>query len=330
MVKRLSFLSASVLALSFLLPAAMPSREAPFQAEKRLAVRLASEARAIIGDGLIGVEYSEITTTVGHKDAKTLSTAADFPALAVQWLLEAGVKRGDAVAVNASGSFPALVIASLAATEAVGARPLLIASLGSSSWGANRPEFTWAHMETRLRGAFPAWKSVAMSLGGDGDEALGMSPEGRAALYGAITGSGVPMLVPGPGEDAVSSRMRLWKERNGGELPALLINIGGNEAFWGPGGHDAPAAEGLLRPGEAGTAGGGVGGRFHREGRPVIHLLNIKRMAVAYGISLAGNPDSPVWRLPDPPLGARIAAALAALACLAAIPPLARGGGASA
>ncbi len=70
------------------------------------AVAAAVRAQAAVGDRIIGPEYTEITTTLGPLAAKKLSLHPDFAALAVRYLLAAGVGPGDRVAVNFSGSFP--------------------------------------------------------------------------------------------------------------------------------------------------------------------------------------------------------------------------------
>ncbi len=211
MVNRLVVCAGAILGLSLLLPAMAPKAPAPFIEEKKKAVLLAEEARNAIGEKLLGVEYSAITTTVGHRDAKLLSLAPDFPALLVGWLGEAGIGEGDAVAINTSGSFPALAIASLAAVRAIGARPLMISSLGASSWGANRPEYTWAHIEQDLRRHWPWYASIATSMGGDGDDARDLMPEGRQALREALRVAGVPIILIERDTDPVTARMRLWQ-----------------------------------------------------------------------------------------------------------------------
>ena len=93
--------------------------------------------------GLIGLGSSPITTSLGNLEAKRTTTNPDFAALVVMLLDQAGVRRGDAVAVGASGSFPALTVAALCAAESLGARALVIGSLGASEWGANDPRFDW-------------------------------------------------------------------------------------------------------------------------------------------------------------------------------------------
>jgi len=65
--------------------------------------------------GLIGPQYSPLFTTVGHLEAKRTTTNPAMAALLVHLLQEAGVEPGDRIAIGASGSFPALMIASLSA-----------------------------------------------------------------------------------------------------------------------------------------------------------------------------------------------------------------------
>jgi poly-gamma-glutamate system protein len=117
--------------------------------------------------GLIGVEYTDITTTLGSLSAKRTSTNPAFAAVVVDMLDQAGVRPGDRVAVSFSGSFPALNIAVLSAARVMDLHPVIISSVGSSMYGANQPEMTWLDMERILadKGLFP-YRSNAASLGG--------------------------------------------------------------------------------------------------------------------------------------------------------------------
>ena len=93
------------------------------------------------GTGLIGLERSPITTSLGSLEAKRTAANPNFAGLVAALLRAAGVRAGDAVAVGASSSFPAFIIAALSAAEAMDVEPIVISSLGSSEWGANIPEF---------------------------------------------------------------------------------------------------------------------------------------------------------------------------------------------
>ena len=105
------------------------------------------------GSGLIGIEYSDITTSLGDLRAKQTSLNPTFAGLVVKWLREAGVRRGDRIAVTFSGSFPALNLAVLCASEVMGLDSFVISSIGASIYGANIYGFTWLDMENRLNQA---------------------------------------------------------------------------------------------------------------------------------------------------------------------------------
>ena len=78
------------------------------------------------GTGLIGAEFTAITTTLGVLEAKRTTTNPAFAALMVRYLREARLQPGDVVAVGASGSFPALILATLAACKALDLQPAVI------------------------------------------------------------------------------------------------------------------------------------------------------------------------------------------------------------
>ena len=100
--------------------------------------------------GMIGLDYSFITTTVGNLEAKRTSTNPNMAAVVVDMLHELKLQPGDKVAVNCSGSFPALNIAVMCALQELQLEPYLISSFGSSTHGANDPEFTYLDMEQLL------------------------------------------------------------------------------------------------------------------------------------------------------------------------------------
>ncbi len=103
-------------------------------------------------------------------EAKRTATSPDFAALMVKYFNEAGLREGDVVAVGASGSFPSLIIATLAASRAMNLEPILIYSIGASMYGATIPEFTFIEMldAIRAKGILPYY-IAAVSLGGDDD-----------------------------------------------------------------------------------------------------------------------------------------------------------------
>jgi poly-gamma-glutamate system protein len=244
------------------------------------------------GTGFIGLEASAITTSAGRLEAKRTTTNPNFAGLVVSLLHEAGARRGDAVAVGASSSFPALIVASLSAAKVMGLEPLVISSLGASEWGANIPEFHWADMEDCLRAAGVLdVRPVARAIGGDEDVGRDMSPEGRALLESRGRAGGVPFLEESGLERNVASRMKIYDEAAGARPIKAFVNIGGS---WANLGTNAEVLK--LRPGLADAVvipphgERGVIQAMAAEKVPVIHLLNIKGLCERYGLPWDPRP----------------------------------------
>jgi poly-gamma-glutamate system protein len=243
------------------------------------------------GTGLIGLETSAITTSAGRLEAKR-TTNPNFAALVVSLFHEAGARRGDAVAVGASSSFPALIVAALSAAKVMGLEPLVISSLGASEFGANIPGFIWTDMEDCLRIAGVLTISpIARAIGGDEDVGRDMSPEGRTLLESRIRAGGVLFLEESDLERNVELRMKLYRECAGTRPIKAFVNIGGSSANIGTN------AEVLkLRPGLASgvfippPAERGVLQAMAAEKIPVIHLLNIKGLCERYGLPWDPRP----------------------------------------
>jgi poly-gamma-glutamate system protein len=258
------------------------------------------------GTGLVGVERSEITTSAGRLEAKRTTTNPEFAALVVSLLHEAGVRRGDAVAVGASSSFPALIVATLAAAEAMGLEPLVISSLGASEYGANIPGFNWADMEDCLRAAGVLdVRPIARAVGGDEDVGRDMSPEGRALLESRIRSGGVPFLEEPDLERNVARRMELYRESAGKRPIKAFVNIGGSWANIGTDAEVLKVEPGLARdvflppPDRRGVIQAMAAAKV-----PVIHLLNIKGLCERYGLPWDPRP------LPRPEEGGFAASAV--------------------
>ena len=166
--------------------------------------------------GLIGLEHSAITTSVGHLEAKRTSTNPNSAGLVAYLLNACGVKRGDVIAVGASSSFPALIVATLAAASALEVHPLVISSLGASQWGANSPEFHWLKMWNCLHEhtAFSI-QPIALSLGGGRDRGEDMDESGRMLLRKSIQKTGIRFLSEPDLAENVRLRMSLYRENAG-------------------------------------------------------------------------------------------------------------------
>ena len=242
--------------------------------------------------GLIGIELSPITTTLGNIESKRTTTNPNFGGLAAFLLSEAGVKAGDTVAVGASGSFPALIIAVLAAAKAMDLRLLLIVSLGASEWGANDPAFTWLEMSECLAAKrLLDVKPIALAVGGGEDVGHEMGAGGRSGLMEKIRRSGIAFIDEPDLERNVRARLQAYDAAAAGRPIHAFVNVGGS---WANIGTDAGVLK--LRPGlvdavpSTAAVGRGVLLTMAARGVPVIHLLNIPGLAERYGLPWDPRP----------------------------------------
>lgn len=240
--------------------------------------------------GLIGREADELMTSLGSLEAKRTTTNPNFAGLLVHLLCRAGVAPGSRIAIGSSGSFPALLLASLAAARALEAEPVAIISLGASSYGATGAGFNLLHLyELLLREGVFSTPPAAVTLGGERDVGLGFDPELRERLIRQISDSGLPFIQEPDLSSNVRMRMRIY-----GDV-AAFINIGGAYANLGTSSRVLELQPGLNRkvplPPESRR---GVIAEMAARGVPVIHLLYIKGLAAKYGL-----PWDPV-PLPQP------------------------------
>lgn len=232
------------------------------------------------GSCFIGPRHSPLFTTLGQLEAKRTTLNPDLAGLMVHLLRQAGVSAGDEVAVGASGSFPGLLLATLAAAEALGAEPLTVLSLGASSYGATRPELHLLdlHGLWRREGILEGRLS-AVSLGG-ADDVGGEFEEGiREGLIRQIQAEGV-LLIHEPVLSAnVAERMGLYG------ASAVFVNVGGAQANLGTSPRVLEVSPGLNLDLEAPPRPGrGVLFEMAAQGIPVIHLLHVRGLALQYGL----------------------------------------------
>ncbi len=247
------------------------------------------------GSGLIGEERTVITSDRGVSAAKILAGNPNFAAAFVELLHQAGIRKGDTVAVGLTGSIPGWNIAMLAACRATGVQPVVITSVGASDWGANRPDFTWLDMETLLRdnGVLP-YKSVAASLGGGADIGRGISPEGRDLIRKAITRNDVSSIEGETLEDIVSRRMEIYEGSLGSHHYAAYINIGGGLASLGGALNARLIPHGFARTlPELNYPVRAVINRMAEQQIPIINLTDVAKMAERYDLPAIVGRDAP-------------------------------------
>jgi poly-gamma-glutamate system protein len=260
--------------------------------------------------GYIGVEYSGMTTSLGDLAAKRTTANPGMAALMVALLDEAGVEPGDRIAIGASGSFPAATIATLAAARAMGLEAALIVSLGSSSWGSNIPGYPYLAMHEAARPVL-GYDILALSLGGDGDSGGGMDDEARARLLSAIDRSGLYAIDAAEDAGAVRRRMELYDNFANGKRYAAFVNIGGATANVGSGSGALTLEPGVNRPpSEAVSELPGAAFGMAARGVPVVNVLDIRALALEYGLPWDPVPfprigDSPVYLVRDERVYAR-------------------------
>lgn len=188
--------------------------------------------------GLIGLSMTEITTDSGDLYAKRSSVNPNMAAIFVEWLSELDLKEGDTVAVQATGSYPAIDTAMLAAIKTLKLKPLIIFSAGASQFGANRPGFTWPDIYHNLveKGIFD-YDILGITLGGSHDNGYGMTPGAILKLNDAIKRNDYKVINI-PYEDAtntsIATRIKMYKEAIGADDKIkAYINVGGNMASIG-------------------------------------------------------------------------------------------------
>jgi poly-gamma-glutamate system protein len=238
--------------------------------------------------GLIGEAMTAATSYTGVLAAKQISVNPNFAAVVVDMLKRAGVKKGDAVAIGYSGSFPALNICVMAAVQTLELEPIGIASASASQWGANRPDLLWVDMELALLEAgLVNFRSVAASLGGVEDRGVGMAEETRRTLLAGTKRVGLPEIESESFTESINKRMSLYHDiaRERGARIRAYINVGGGATSVGKTLGKKAMHSGLnLELPPAARNIDSVMTRFLNEKVPVIHLVRVADIAARYGL----------------------------------------------
>lgn len=238
--------------------------------------------------GLVGTEWSGITTTLGSVESKRTTVNPDFAALLARLFLESGLKKGDCIAANCSGSFPALNLACIAAADTVGLDAIMVTSVGSSMYGGNREDFTYLDMEQHLyRHALIRNKSTAYSLGGQADIGREFNTEALDPIKKRLDSYGLTFFYEEDFKQNLQSRYAFYMSSLG-KSPKAFINIGGNLLSLGEYNEALLNEKILLNP--ASPARTGLVGLFLKSGIPVFYLLNIKSIALYYALPF--DPDT--------------------------------------
>lgn len=243
--------------------------------------------------GLIGYEYSPITSEQGSFSAKSTTTNPNFAALVVQFLKDIDVKEGDCVAVGMTGSFPALNISVCAALQTLKLKPVIIYSVASSSWGATDPDFTCLDMLKVLNdsGIFK-FNTIAASIGASQDIGRGLSLEGVEMIKESIKRNKVELIYDENIQNNISRRMQLYDSCAAGNPIKAYINVGGGIASLGssvngdriPPGLNKSLALDIFKDKK------GVTFEMAKNGIPVIHMLDITALSATFNMPVKPIP----------------------------------------
>lgn len=251
--------------------------------------------------GLIGSQFSLITTDEGDLDSKLTTLDPNFAAALVELYTQLSLSAGDTIAVLVTGSMPGGNLAALIAAREMGLTPIVIASVGASQWGANIPGFTWLDMEAKLfeRG-FINTRSIAASIGGRNDQGRLLSPRGRRIIRKTISDYNIPLIHHESLEDNITERMTLFEQRLPLSHYKAVINVGGGVASLGTNLNPKLIPPGIVRRTflqSISRADGlkGVISRFADQDVPLIHILNIR--------SLTKQLKMPFAPIPTPEIG---------------------------
>ena len=242
--------------------------------------------------GMIGQEYTPITTTIGELPAKRTATNPDFAAALVRQIASLQLARGTPVVIVVSGSFVGGDIAAITATETLGLRPIVIASLSASMWGANEPEFNLTDMLASLRERnVIRTRAVAAVLGGGGAIGGSMDADGVAALRRSAARDGVPIVEARPVAAVIDALLTRINAAAAHARPGAVINVGGALIGLGSCRESYEWSPGLTRrapPCSDGTPG--LAMRLAADGLPVLHIINMRRLALEWGLPFDPTP----------------------------------------
>ena len=248
---------------------------------------------------LIGEKNTLITTDRGNLTAKLTSLNPNFAGVMVDMFKKVRLKKGDRIAVSCTGSFPGINIAVMSAAKVLGLDLIMISSVGASMFGATDTTFTWLDIEALLNneGIFP-YKSVAASLGGGRDLGRSLTRSGRSMIIKAIERNKVELVHENSLEKNIKKKMEIFEKEAEGKNIKLYVNIGGGLSSLGSTINGRLVSPGLHRylylknlPIK------GTMFLFAERGVPILHLLDILRIAEIYELPIAPEP------LPEPGTG---------------------------
>lgn len=257
-------------------------QSALWQEQMELGITL-SRADDKLKTGFIGVEWSNLTTTLGSLEAKRTSADPLWAAQFLHWFEKQGLQAGDPVVIYSSSSFPAMLFSAVVAAESAGLRVLLAVSLGSSTWGANREDFPLPAMwKTLTEGGYVKTRPAFYTPGGAAEAGSNLEPEIMQMFSRISEEEGIPLIITRTLDEMVDYKVEKMIEF----APKLFISIGGSNANLGDSAEAAEIPNGLLQPNDNDSYPIGDGTISHAliSGIPTLNILNIRQLAADSGI----------------------------------------------
>lgn len=240
--------------------------------------------------GLVGTEFTPLTTTLGHWRDKVVSARPSMAGAVSGYFLRAGLCRGNAVAINASGSFPGFTLAALCAAQVMGLEAVLVCSYGASMYGGTVPEFTFPVMLDILRGEGLLGAEIAAVSPGGRDDSMSevLLEDGRPLVQKLMAQRPERRLNSG-----FAANMEARREIFFSRPVKLFVSCGGPETSMGRGDDGPELPHGLIMPypSAAEAPDGGLISEFLERGVPVIHLLYTAGICRDWGLPCEEMPD---------------------------------------
>lgn len=233
--------------------------------------------------GLIGPEWTELTSSLGLLEAKRTALQPDFAAVMVKYYQEAGLKAGDTICCGMSGSFPGLCLAAVCAANQMDVNIRVIASYGSSMYGATRLELPIVRiLDIPRQAGIIDYELLAVSPGNDLDQGNSiLFPGSREMIFALAEEDGLLMIDEPDIPASIQKRLELF-----GTKADCFVNVGGASANMGSSPYTLTFPNGLVTdpPRIPQDADRGLTFEYAARGIPVIHLLNVRGLAEDNGL----------------------------------------------
>lgn len=239
----------------------------------------------ILKTGLIGEEYSEITTTLGNLSAKRTAATPDMAAMLVKMYEELSLKENDKIAIATSGSFPGLNLAAICAAESMHLKTVVISSIGASTYGANQKDMTFPKMLDLLnKDGILYSNSSLITPGGDDDIGSNMDIEVLQEILSDFEKENLDIMINPDFKENILARTKIFDEE---KKPDAFVAVGGNLSFLGLNDNSIKNQQGILKKPKnlpAFSDDKGLVNYYLNKNTPVIYLLNIKKIVSDYNL----------------------------------------------